>query len=95
MTVGSYRHSCCSYIVYKEACRGGGRYQPVGVSKGGLNADGLFVVHERLIELALLLQNGRQVAVRRSKLREYFQGLQVQARRLLRVTLKGGVGAVE
>ena len=35
-------------------------------------------MHERLVELPLLLQDGRQVGVRSRKLGEHLQGLQVQ-----------------
>ena len=40
--------------------------------------NGLLVVHERLVELPLLLEDGRQVGVRRRELGKHLQGLQVQ-----------------
>ena len=38
-------------------------------------------MHERLVELALLLQDGRQVGVRRRELGEHLQRLQVEPAR--------------
>ena len=40
--------------------------------------NGLLVVHERLVELPLLLEDGRQVGVRRRELGKPLPGLQVQ-----------------
>ena len=40
--------------------------------------NGLLVVHERFVELPLLLEDGRQVGVRRRELGKHLQGLQVQ-----------------
>ena len=55
-----------------------GMFRGFLVIRGGFSPDCLLVVHERLVELALLLQDGRQVGVRSRKLGKHLQGLQVQ-----------------
>lgn len=64
-------------------------FSPVGIGKGGLDANGLLVVHEGLVELPLLLEDGGQVGVCRGELREHLQGLEVQAGGILGVSLDG------
>lgn len=59
----------------------------VRIGEARLDADGLFVVHESLVEFALLLQNGGEVAVSRCEFGEHLQGLQVEPGRLLDVAL--------
>lgn len=49
--------------------------------------NGLFVVHERLVQLPLLLQDRGQVGMSSSKLGEHLESLQVQPRGLLDVAL--------
>ena len=50
----------------------------VGVGKGGRDADRLLVVHDRLGELALLLENRRQVGVGGGEFGHDVQGAQVE-----------------
>ncbi len=59
----------------------------VGVRKSRLDPDGLFVMHEGLVQLSLLLQNGCQVGVRGGKLGKHLQGLEIQSGGLFDVAL--------
>lgn len=59
----------------------------VGIGECRLNANCLLVVHQRLVEFALLLQHRRQIAVCSGEFREDLQRFQVEPRCLLDVSL--------
>lgn len=59
----------------------------VRISERRLDPDRFLVMHQRLVELALLLQHRCQIAVSSSEFWKHFQSLQIEPRRFFDVTL--------